>query len=135
MGKTISVLGALVLLIGVIGLVQWIYVYTQASSPLSGLAGIEENVRGVESIGKSISWIPFIGQIGGTAGEMAGYTADTINSIRTMITVYILSNMLMNGGLVLTGIALINIGNRTDKITTAVKKTRLYLKKQKDKKK
>jgi len=130
MGKTISVLGVLVLFIGIIGLVQWAYVYIQASSPLSGLAGIEEGARGVESIGRSISWIPYIGSIGGTAGEMAGYTADTIKSMRTMITVYILSNMLMNGGLVLTGIALINIENRTEKITTAVKKTRLYLKKQ-----
>ncbi len=135
MGRTTTAMGVLVLIIGIIGIMSWIYVYSQASGALSTLGSIEQGARTVESITGAISWIPFIGNIAGGVGGAAGFTANTASSIRMTITLYIVSNVLVNAAFIFIGIALIDTGSGHGKLRNVLKDTREYLREERDRKK
>ncbi len=132
MGRTTTVMGILVLIIGIIGIMSWIYVYSQASGALSTLSSIEQGARTVESITGAVSWIPFVGDIASGVGGAAGFTASTAGSIRMTITLYIVSNIFVNAAFVFIGIALIDTGMGHGKIKNVLRDTRDYLREERD---
>jgi flagellar biosynthesis protein FlhB len=134
MGHVTTVMGILVLLIGIIGLVSWVNVYQQAGGALSTLSSVESGARQTAEIAKSVSWIPFVGSIAGTIGSGAEFTAQTASSIRMTIILYIVSNALIFVAFIFIGIALIDTGTGYHKIRNVLRDTREYLRKEREKK-
>ena len=122
MSNMTTIMGVIVLIIGVLGVFGWVYAYMQISNDLLTLAQAESATR-------SASSIPFIG---GLISGITTPTADVIYSIRTTITLFFFYNILVNIALVFGGIGLVSIGRNILYVNSSVTKIRKYLLKKKE---
>lgn len=122
MTNTTTIMGILVLMIGVLGIFGCTYVYMQISEDLSTL-------ETGESVARTLSSIPLIGD---WVSDVTTPTADAIYSIRTSIRLFFFSNILLNIALIFSGAGLISIGRDMSYMDYEVTKIRKYLLKEKE---
>lgn len=128
MSNAVMGIGAIILVLGLIGLFGWIAAFNEISGTLETMKTGESAARAVSPL---VGWIPFVG---GAASGIADSTANALNALRTTITMYFYYNIMLNIAIMLCGFGLIFVGKEIGAKENKIEKIRSYLKKQKDEK-
>lgn len=102
MSKAVTIIGVIILLIGIVGIGGWLYAYNQVSGIMDLLPTAEqmsESMSGLDSL------LPSIG------GMVSGF-GSFISQIRIALAGFFSFNIVLNVAMVLNGIALIILGKK-----------------------
>lgn len=134
MTNVVTILGILVLIIGILGFVGWVDVYQRISGTIDTLNSISSGAQQTAGFFGLFKWVPIIGGGANSISQATAAIANAVGTLAAAITLYLWYNLLLNVALILTGIALIDIGISNKKLKSSVKDTRDYLRQEREKK-
>lgn len=130
----VTVMGVLVLFIGIVGLIGWMDVYSRLNGTLSTISSYGQTATGISKAVGYWSWLPFIGGGAAAISGVTGAVGQALTGFAQVITLYLFYNLFLNVALIFVGIALVDIGMGHQKLKNVVKDTRDYLRQEREKK-